>query len=134
MSRLGWGLAAVAMALGFSVAPASAQQPTTAGVPRYDHVFVIVEENHGFSDVIGNPAAPNLNALAKQFGVATNYFGVTHPSEPNYVALLGGGFFGIADDNPYWLNTVNQPSPISQLDQAAYRGRRTSRHFRIPAI
>src|SRR5262249_31742560 len=76
----------------------------------------IVEENHGFTDVIGNPAAPNLNALANRFGVATNYFGVTHPSEPNYVALLGGNFFGIADDNPYFINSVDKPNLVTQLD------------------
>ncbi|MBV9546657.1 MAG: hypothetical protein JOY61_20000, partial [Chloroflexi bacterium] len=75
----------------------------TPSVPRYDHIFVIVEENHSFTDVIGNPAAPNLNALANQFGLATNYFGVTHPSEPNYVALLGGNLFGINSDDAYFV-------------------------------
>jgi hypothetical protein len=92
-----------------------------SSVPRYDHIFVIVEENHGFADVIGNPAAPNLNALADRFGLATNYFGVTHPSEPNYVAVLGGSAFGIADDNPYFMNAVTRPSLISQLDRAGIR-------------
>jgi hypothetical protein len=87
-------------------------------VPHYDHVFVIVEENHGYSDVIGNPAAPNFNALAQQYGLATAYYGVTHPSEPNYVAMLGGSTFGVKDDNPYYLNRVNKPSLISQLDGA----------------
>jgi hypothetical protein len=98
-----------------------AAAPTPAspsGVPRYDHLFVIVEENHGLTDVIGNPAAPNLNALATRFGLATNYFGVAHPSEPNYVGLLGGNFFGIASDDPYFINTVHKPSLISQLDNA----------------
>jgi hypothetical protein len=95
------------------VSNASASPP-----PTYDHVFVIVEENHSFTDVIPNPAAPNLNALAAQYGVATNYFGITHPSEPNYVALLGGSFFGIQDDNPYWMtaNTINSPNLMSELD------------------
>jgi hypothetical protein len=91
---------------------------TSSAVPRYDHIFVVVEENHGLTDVIGNPAAPNLNALAQQFGLATNYFGVTHPSEPNYVALLGGNFFGVADDNPYWMNSVDKPNLVTQLDGA----------------
>ncbi len=59
-------------------------------MPRNDHIFVVVEENHGFTDVIGSPAAPNLNSLARQFGLATQYFGVTHPSEGNYVALMEG--------------------------------------------
>jgi len=85
-------------------------------VPAYDHIMVVVEENHGFADVIGNPAAPNLNYLANTFGVATNYFGVSHPSEPNYVALLGGSTHGVSDDNPYYVNKVDAPSLISQLD------------------
>jgi hypothetical protein len=92
--------------------------PAGGAVAHYDHLFVIVEENHGFSDVIGNPAAPNLNALAQQYGLATAYYGVTHPSEPNYVAMLGGNTFGVKDDNPYYLNRVDKPSLISQLDQA----------------
>jgi hypothetical protein len=98
-------------------APAGAAGAGSA-VPHYDHVLVIIEENHGYSDVIGNPAAPNLNALATRFGVATRYFGITHPSEPNYVALLGGSFFGIQSDDPYWMNRVHAPSLISQLDHA----------------
>ena len=101
------------------VGAASKSSPNSpATVPSYDHVFVVVEENHGFQDVIGNPAAPNLNALAKQFGLATQYFGVSHPSEPNYVALLGGSTFGVADDNAYYVNRINQPSLISELDHA----------------
>jgi hypothetical protein len=87
-------------------------------VPAYDHIMVVVEENHGFGDVIGNPAAPNLNYLANTFGLATNYFGVSHPSEPNYVALLGGGTYGVADDNPYYVNKINAESLISELDTA----------------
>jgi len=87
------------------------------GVPPYDHVFVVVEENHGYGDVIGNPAAPNLNWLARHYGLATDYYGISHPSEPNYVALLGGSTFGVANDNPYYLNTVRAPSLISQLDR-----------------
>jgi hypothetical protein len=80
--------------------------------------MVVVEENHSFADVIGNPAAPNLNYLARTFGLASNYFGVSHPSEPNYVALLGGSTFGVSDDNPYYVNKINAPSLISELDAA----------------
>ena len=100
-----------------------ASSPPSGSPSHYDHIFVIVEENHGFQDVIGNPAAPNLNALARQFGLATDYFGVSHPSEPNYVALLGGNTFGIADDNPYFLNAVKKPSLINQLDEAGMNPR-----------
>jgi hypothetical protein len=103
------------LALLFSTgAPAAAQ----SAVPHYDHIFLIVEENHGFSQIIGNPAAPNLNALANTYGLATASFSVADPSAPNYVAMLGGNFFGIADDNAYYTHTVDKGSLMSQLDDA----------------
>ena len=97
-----------------------------ATIPHYDHVFLIIEENHNFHQIIGNPAAPEINALASHYGLATRYAGVSDPSEPNYVAMLGGSDFGINSDDPYWFsgNTVNQPNLMSQLDQAglAWKG------------
>ncbi|HWD71380.1 MAG TPA: alkaline phosphatase family protein [Actinomycetota bacterium] len=109
-------LTALVAASTLVASPVRAQD--AGAVPHYDHLFVIVEENHGFTDVIGNPAAPNLNALANQFGLATDYFGISHPSEPNYVALLGGSTFGVNSDNAYYTNAVSQPSLIQQLDKA----------------
>src|SRR5215468_4266445 len=114
------GLLAVMAAITWVVmgmAPAGAS-PGPAAAGRYGHIFVIVEENHGYTDVIGNPAAPNLTALASKYGVATHYFAVTHPSEPNYVALLGGSPFNVKDDNPYYVNRVAAPSLITELDHA----------------
>jgi hypothetical protein len=86
--------------------------------PRYEHVFLIVEENHGYSQIIGNPAAPELNRLAKSYGLATASFSVADPSAPNYVAMLGGSTFGIADNDAYYLHTVDKPSLMSQLEAA----------------
>mgnify|MGYP001401791790 CR=1 FL=1 len=101
-----------------SALPASAQA-TEPPVPHLDHVFLIMEENNGFHDVIGNKAAPNLNYLARTFGLATDYFGVSpDSSESNYVGLLGGSTHGVTSDDAYWKNKVNAPSLISQLDQA----------------
>ena len=99
-------------------ATSAAAQPSAAAVPPLNHVFVIVEENNGFNDIIGNPAAPNFNSLARKFGLASDYFGVSHPSEPNYVGLLGGNTFGIHTDDAYWTHEVRAPSLISQLDHA----------------
>ena len=78
-----------------------------------------MEENNGFTDVIGNKAAPNLNYLAKTFGVATDYYGVSpDSSESNYVGILGGSTFNVTSDDAYWKNTVDAPSLITQLDKA----------------
>lgn len=71
-------------------------------MPAYDHIFVIIEENHTFDEIIGNKAAPHINQLAHDYGLATEFFGEVHPSEGNYVAMVGGDSFGIHDDDAYW--------------------------------
>jgi len=60
---------------------------------RFGHVFIVVEENANYSDVIANPAMPYLNSLANQYGLATNYFANAHPSSPNYFELSTGQTF-----------------------------------------
>jgi hypothetical protein len=87
-------------------------------MPRFQHIFYIMMENHSYGQIIGNAAAPNINALATQYGLATNYWGVTHPSEPNYVASTAGSFFDIQDDNPYWTHQQAVPNLGSQLEAA----------------
>ncbi len=62
------------------------------------HVVVIVLENHEYDEVIGSAEAPFLNRLARRGALATGYFAITHPSLPNYLALLGGSTFGIAEN------------------------------------
>jgi hypothetical protein len=88
--------------------------------PQYDHVFLILEENEGFNQIIGNKFAPILNALGANYGLATNYTGVADPSEPNYVAMLGGDTFGISSDDPYWFpgQSVDAENLMSQLEAA----------------
>ena len=61
-------------------------------------VAVVVMENTEYEDVIGNRAAPYINSLARRYGLATRFFGIQHPSLPNYLALLGGSTFGIEDN------------------------------------
>ncbi|HEV2427464.1 MAG TPA: alkaline phosphatase family protein [Acidimicrobiales bacterium] len=75
---------------------------SATSIPRFQHVFEIMMENTDYADIIGNPAAPNLNSLADTYGLATDYFGVTHPSEPNYVAAMSGDYWGIQDDNQFY--------------------------------
>jgi hypothetical protein len=102
-----------------STASATGTTATAPAVPRLDHVFLIMEENNGFGDVIGNKAAPNLNYLANTFGLATDYFGVSpDSSESNYVGILGGSTYNVTSDDAYWKNTIDAPSLITQLDQA----------------
>ena len=56
-------------------------------------------ENHSLENVLGNTSeAPYLNSLAASNGLATGYSGVSHPSLPNYLAMVGGSTFGVTDD------------------------------------
>ncbi len=68
-------------------------------MPQYDHVFVIVMENHSYDEIVPNTTdAPYLSSLATVGANATNYHGVAHPSEPNYLALVAGSTLGVTDD------------------------------------
>lgn len=82
-------------------------------VPKLDHVFVIMMENHLKQQIIGNPNAPFMNQEAKEAGQATNYYGVGHPSLVNYLELTGGSNFGITNDDP--LNWVSGPCKSNQF-------------------
>src|SRR6202521_780621 len=74
---------------------------TTPPAPAtYEHVIWIWMENHTYSQVIDNGAAPYTTQLAHQCGTATNYAIVGSPSLPNYIGATAGSTFGIADDNP----------------------------------
>jgi phosphatidylinositol-3-phosphatase len=57
---------------------------------NYQHVFIVMMENTGFDTLIGNSNAPFINFAASSFGLATNYTGVTHPSQPNYIVATSG--------------------------------------------
>jgi hypothetical protein len=101
-SRFGRALppAAAALALLVSVGFATpvVNRPASGAVPQFSRVVVIVMENKSYGDIIGNPDAPYENALAAQYGLATSFFAITHPSLPNYIGLLGGSTFGLTKD------------------------------------
>jgi hypothetical protein len=101
-------------------AGAATIKPSASTFPRYEHIFLLIEENHNYKQIIDNPAAPELGALAKDYGLATRYSGVADPSEPNYVAMLGGSAFGINSDEPYFFpgHTIEAPNLMSQIDGA----------------
>ena len=79
----------------------------------FQHVFVIMMENTGYNLLIGNPNAPWINAAAQKYGLATNYFGVTHPSQPNYIAATSGALNGVFNDNRI---TINVPNIVDQIE------------------
>lgn len=81
------------------------------GVPRLDHVFVIMMENHGYAQILNNPNAPFINAYAKSANSSSNYFAVGHPSLTNYLEIVGGSNFGVQSDNDTdWHNASCLPN------------------------
>jgi hypothetical protein len=78
------------------------------GVPRPDHVVVVVMENHSNTDVIGNPSAPYINSLAATGANFSQSYAITHPSQPNYFALFSGSLQGVDDNScPHTFSTPN---------------------------
>jgi hypothetical protein len=99
------------LASAFSSTPFAAEGPVPRGVSRLDHVFMIMMENHGYDQIVGNPNAPFLNQYAKSANLATNYFAVAHPSLTNYLEVVGGSNFGVLSDNsPDWHNSSCSPN------------------------
>lgn len=74
---------------------------------NFQHVFVIMMENTGYDQLIGNPNAPWTNSAAQTFGLSTDYHGVTHPSQPNYIAATSGSTNGVTGDGDTHLAVTN---------------------------
>ncbi|HEY1420991.1 MAG TPA: alkaline phosphatase family protein [Candidatus Dormibacteraeota bacterium] len=146
-------LATVTLALGAivlaSCAPRIAAQPKTLASPTASpaaqqsspvpaspspnpsHVFVIVMENRSYSQAAGDSYIANL---AAQYGVATNYHGVSHPSLPNYLALTSGSTWGITDDGFHSLPAGGLGTQLTAagIDWRAYMEGMTRTCFNSP--
>ena len=82
--------------------------PGANGVPRPDHVVIVIEENHSYSEIIGSSAAPYINSLAAQGALFTQSYATTHPSQPNYLHLFSGSNQGVTNDScPHSFSTAN---------------------------
>jgi hypothetical protein len=97
--------------------PPSVHPCDDTGAPPtlYKHVIWIVFENKGYSEIIGSPNAPYINALAQNCGLATNFFAEAHPSLPNYIAMTSGSTQGITDDSGPSSHPLSVASIFSQL-------------------
>src|SRR5712691_13370626 len=113
---------AAALTVGLSVPSGAVTAATSAAADRHDgdqqvrldRAFIIVLENHSEKSVIGDPNTPFITSLAQQYGQAANYFGVTHPSEPNYIAMIGGSNWFTNNDNP--ANRFDHTNLVDELD------------------
>jgi hypothetical protein len=95
----GVAVALAGLAATSAIGQSASAAPASAGASGPQHIFLIMMENHGRDQILGNTAdAPFINSLAARYNVERNYHGVTHPSLPNYLATFSGSFQGIFDD------------------------------------
>jgi phosphatidylinositol-3-phosphatase len=78
-------------------------------------VLLVLEENTGYQEVIGNAQLPFVNSLAAQYGLASNWFDLSHPSLPNYLALTSGSIWDNPSDTTPQHGTYPGPSFVDQL-------------------
>jgi hypothetical protein len=102
-------------AVSSSPAPSSPAPAAPAAAPPAPHVMVIVMENREESDVIGRPDAPYTTSLANDYGQATHWYGVSHPSLPNYLAMISGSDQGVHDDRTSY--SFRGPTLVDELAQ-----------------
>jgi hypothetical protein len=84
----------------------------TSVLPGSNHVFLLVEENHSYSSVIGSSSMPYLNSLASKYGLATQYYANTHPSIGNYFMLTAGA---IITNNDSFCSTITNDNIVRHL-------------------
>lgn len=123
VSLLGLGLVVVIVALAAFAAgswlfterlPGAFGPPPSAGpLPSFGRVYLIVLENHPYDEVIRDSDAPYLNSLAGQGALATAYYAVERPSQPNYIALFSGDTHGMTDNN---VQDLGAPNLADQLE------------------
>lgn len=95
--------------------------PAPATPPRYDHVVIVIEENHSYGDIIGNVAnAPFMNALAAQGVSFAKYFGVAHPSQVNYLHLFCGSGMGVTTSTKPANTPFSVPNLGAELRAAGF--------------
>ncbi|MDQ6603298.1 MAG: alkaline phosphatase family protein [Chloroflexota bacterium] len=121
-------LAALMLAMLVGVQPATAaprsenlreSSPSllSAGLPAIRTIFLIMMENHNWSDIHGSTSAPYINSLLPLSAHAEQYFNPPgiHPSEPNYLWLEAGTNFGILNDAEPAVNHQSTTQHLTSL-------------------
>ena len=101
---------------GSTTPPPATSRDRAATRDAASRVIVVVEENHSIGQIIGSPQAPFLNHLAAKGTLLTSYFAITHPSLPNYLAMVSGGTQQITSDCGGC--NLDAPNLVDQLEAA----------------
>jgi hypothetical protein len=96
---------------------------------NWQHVFVIMMENTGYDTLVGNTNAPWINSALATYGSATNYFGTTHPSQPNYIAITAG----LTGANSDVDETLDVPNLADQIEASGRTWKSYNQSFSLCA-
>jgi acid phosphatase len=114
-------IAALVVLAGYT--DAESPPPRADGGHAFPHppkVAVLVLENRSYEQIIGSPDAPYINRLARRYTLATHYYGLTHPSLPNYIGLTSGSLHGVRSNCEC---SVSAPNLLGQLAAAGHTWR-----------
>jgi phosphatidylinositol-3-phosphatase len=115
IAGLGWLLALVFCATAAAGAAAERVAKRPGEPPRPDHVVIVIEENKTYAQIIGSTAAPYINRLANDGALFTNAYAISHPSQPNYLALFSGSTHDVPDNRcPLRLSGENLASALAK--------------------
>jgi hypothetical protein len=100
---------------------------STTALPKPDHVVIVIEENKGYSQIIGSTNAPYINSLSTNSYSAnfTNSYAITHPSQPNYLDLYSGSNQGVTTDN----NPSNDPFTTANLGRQLFNASKSYKTY-----
>jgi acid phosphatase len=101
--------------------PARSSPKNPLGASPPDHIVIVILENKHRSSVIGSKQAPFLNKLAGKGATMTHSYGVTHPSQPNYLALFSGSTHGVRSNAC--------PQNLGKADNLGHQLRTSGRTF-----
>lgn len=122
ISLAGASLTATLVAFALNAAPALAFSPkpppaipvgVSHRVPYFKHVFIIMEENHSYADLMYEHDLPYYHYLARHYGLAMQYYGITNPTEGDRIGILSGEMGTKIPSDGY--SNVNLPNLIDQL-------------------
>jgi phosphatidylinositol-3-phosphatase len=113
----------IAASLVFDACTSVASSSAGGGVPSADHVLVVIMENHAYDTVRVLPYTASLIAASSSFAYS---YAITHPSQPNYLALWGASTMGVINDNcpspgsPYSTENLGHACEAAGLAWKAY--------------
>lgn len=109
----------ISFTIGADLPAPPAPTPIASAPPALDHVFMVWEENKSYNDIIGSSNAPYINSLIKTYGFADNFYGLTHPSHPNYIPMVGATDYGFAYNcTGACIDVAKSDTLPGRLDQA----------------